>query len=87
MNRIVKEHYPVANLPEDLRQGLDPSEEVRVIVEVAGRDEAQVPRSGWFEPPERIMSLEEIFALREPPFRSVEDIVADLRRERDAWDD
>ena len=25
MNKIVREHYPVANLPEDLREGLDPS--------------------------------------------------------------
>ncbi|HEY5225874.1 MAG TPA: hypothetical protein VIJ06_03705 [Methylovirgula sp.] len=34
MNKIVKEHYPAAKLPEDLREGLDPAQEVRVTVTV-----------------------------------------------------
>jgi hypothetical protein len=33
------------------------------------------------------MTLEEIFALRRPPFRTVEEIDSDLRRQRDEWDD
>lgn len=33
MSRIVREHYPAAKLPEDLREGLDPSVEVRVVIE------------------------------------------------------
>ena len=75
MNRVVKEHYPASKLPEDLREGVDPSAVVTItIVEEQNR-------------PERIMTLDEIFALRQPPFRTAEEIDADLRRQRDEWDD
>jgi hypothetical protein len=76
MNRIVKEHYPASRLPEDLRQGVDPTATVTVtIVEEETK------------PPEKIMSLEEIWALRAPPFRTAQEIDDDLRRDRDEWDD
>jgi hypothetical protein len=75
MNRIVREHYPASKLPEDLRAGVDPSSTVTVtIVEEEKR-------------PEKVMSLEEIFALRTPPFRTAQEIDDDLRRDRDEWDD
>jgi hypothetical protein len=75
MNRIVREHYPASKLPEDLRAGVDPSSTVTVtIVEEEKR-------------PEKAMTLEEIFALRRPPFRTAEEIDEDLRRQRDEWDD
>jgi hypothetical protein len=75
MNRIVLEHYPASKLPEDLRAGVDPSSTVTVtIVEEEKR-------------PEKVMTLDEIFALRRPPFRSAEEIDEDLRRQRDEWDD
>jgi hypothetical protein len=55
MNRIIREHYPASKLPEDLRAGVDPSSTVTVtIVEEEKR-------------PEKVMTLEEIFALRRPP--------------------
>jgi hypothetical protein len=75
MNRIVKEHYPASRLPEDLRQGVDPTAVVTVTIveEESGREKA--------------VTLEEIFALRQPPFRTAEEIDADLRRQRDEWDD
>jgi hypothetical protein len=74
MNRIVR-HYPVSRLPEDLRTGLDPETAVTVTI-VA--EEAK---------PEKIVSLEEIWAMRTPPFRTAQEIDDDLRRDRDAWDD
>jgi hypothetical protein len=75
MNRIIREHYPASKLPDDLRAGVDPSSTVTVtIVEEEKR-------------PEKTMTLEEIFALRRPPFRSAEEIDEDLRRQRDEWDD
>ena len=75
MNRIVKEHYPASKLPDDLREGLAPGAEVTVtIVEE--------------EPPsEKVLSLDELFALREPPYRSGAEIDAELRRQREEWDD
>ncbi|HEX5232132.1 MAG TPA: hypothetical protein VFW56_07840 [Bradyrhizobium sp.] len=75
MNRIVRENYPASKLPDDLRAGVDPSSTVTVtIVEEEKR-------------PEKVMTLDEIFAMRRPPFRSAEEIDADLRRQRDEWDD
>ena len=75
MNRIIREHYPASRLPEDLRAGVDPSATVTVtIVEEENR-------------PEKVMSLEEIWALRTPPFRTAKEIDDDLRRQRDEWDD
>jgi hypothetical protein len=74
MNRIIREHYPASKLPEDLRAGVDPSSTVTVtIVEEEKR-------------PEKVMTLEEIFALRRPPFRTAEEIDEDLRRQRDKWE-
>jgi hypothetical protein len=75
MNRIIREHYPASKLPEDLRDGVDPSSTVTVtIVEEEKR-------------PEKIMSLEEIFSLRGFRRRSAAEIDEDLRRQRDEWDD
>ncbi len=75
MNKIVRENYPASKLPEDLREGIDPGS--RVTVTVMEND----------KPPHEVMTLEEIFASRRPPFRSAEEIVADIRRLRDEWDD
>jgi hypothetical protein len=76
MNRIVREHYPASRLPEDLRAGVDPAATVTVtIVE----EETKLP--------EKAISLEEIWALRAPPFRTAQEIDDDLRRDRDEWDD
>ena len=74
MNKIVREHYPVANLPEDLREGLDPAAEVTVTLVEENM-------------PETAVSLEEIFAARRPPFRSAEDIDAQVRALRDEWEE
>ena len=75
MNRIIKEHYPASKLPEDLRAGVNPTATVTVMIV---EEENQ---------PERAMTLEEIFGLRRPPFRTAEEIDEDLRRRRDEWDD
>lgn len=75
MNKIVREHYPAAKLPEDLRQGLDPSATVTVTVTLA-QDQR----------PEHVLSLQEIFSLRKPPYRTKEEIDSEIRRQRDEWD-
>jgi hypothetical protein len=69
MNKIVR-NYPASKLPPELREGVDPEARVTVTVE----NEA---------PPHRPMTLDEIFALRQPPFLSAEEIVADIRQLRD----
>ena len=74
MNKIIREHYPASNLPADLREGVDPQSTVTVTITVEG-----------LQRPEHVMSLEEIFATRRPPFRTVEEIDTDIRRQRDEW--
>jgi hypothetical protein len=77
MNKIIRENYPASKLPEDLRQGVDPNSTVT----------ATVTTTEELKRPEHVMSLEEIFALRRPPFKSAEEIDAEIRRQRDEWDD
>jgi len=79
MNKIVRENYPAAKLPADLRPTDDPNARVRVTIEEESAEELQRP--------EHVMTLEEIFAARRPPHRTKEEIDADLRRDRDEWDD
>jgi hypothetical protein len=40
MNRIVREHYPVSALPEDLKVGLGDATHVRLVVEYGAEDDA-----------------------------------------------
>jgi predicted transcriptional regulator len=42
MNRIVREHYPVSDLPEDLRGTFGKSSHVRIVVEEVQDDAARL---------------------------------------------
>ncbi len=75
MNKFVRENYPASRLPDDLRIGVDPEATVTVTVTLDDKR------------PERVPSFEEIWAMRRPPFRTKEDIDADIRRQRDEWND
>jgi hypothetical protein len=74
MNKVVR-NYPASKLPPDLREGVDPRAQVTVTVEVS--DEV---------PPHKPMTFDEIYALRQPPYRSAEEIVAEIRQLRDETD-
>jgi hypothetical protein len=75
LNKLVREHYPASKLPADLREGIDPQSIVTVTI-----------TTETLQRPERVMTLDEIFAIRRPPFRTAEEIDADIRRQRDEWD-
>ncbi|MBC8021391.1 MAG: hypothetical protein H7X78_09340 [Methyloceanibacter sp.] len=75
MNKIVKEHYPAAKLPVELREGIDPAGHVTVTVVEEEK------------PPEHVMTLEEIIASRRPPYLSakeIDEMIDELRGDRDA---
>lgn len=74
MNKIVRENYPASKLPEDLRPTADPDASVTVIIEEEKR-------------PETVMTLEEIFSLTGFRRRTAAEIDADLRRQREEWND
>lgn len=91
MNKIVRDHYPVANLPEDLREGLGDVATVRVVVESepsasdAVANDDPLLRDGPIEQHE-IMAIRE--RLLSDGRRSVteEEAVARIRELRDEWD-
>ena len=72
MSKIVREHFPADRLPAELREGLAPDARVTVTIE------AEVP-------PAKVMTLEEMFALRREVFSSPEEAVRHVRALRDEW--
>jgi hypothetical protein len=77
MNKIVKRHLPVSELPAAWRTELPADVHVRVEIEVEGKEH---------EGAAGLPSLEEILARRRPPYRSKQEIDEDLRKERDEWE-
>ncbi|TDT96863.1 hypothetical protein DFO45_2066 [Azorhizobium sp. AG788] len=79
MNRIVREHYPVEKLPDDLRAAVEDESSVRVVLE---RETAA--------PPAGEMAREGHFSrwghLRQTRFETPEGVVAHVRALRDEWD-
>lgn len=96
MNKIIREHYPVANLPEDLREGLASDATVRVVLEVeddATSDDDLYP--GFKDLPkverkpltrEETLELIKQYKALGRPSVTVEEAVARIRELRDEWD-
>ena len=81
MNKLVREHYPVSDLPEDLREGFENGSDVTITVETGPRQQdpverpasvAQVPTSSesWVEQGKRV---------RQQNFASGEEVDAYMR--------
>jgi len=88
MNKIVREHYPVSKLPEDLREGMDENAEVTVIVEETPKLEMlfkMEPRKP-LSAAEMAESIRSYKALGRPSIDS-DEAVARIRALRDEWDD
>ncbi|MEZ5786386.1 MAG: hypothetical protein R3D62_07915 [Xanthobacteraceae bacterium] len=81
MNKIVRENYPASKLPEDLREGLDPSSTVRVVIEAG--DAIGKPRKTFSELKKLIDELK-----LQPDFKPVtaDEAVQRIRALRDEWD-
>lgn len=76
MNKIVKHHVPVSDLPEHLREGLDPTALATVEVTVeAVRGQPDAP-----------LTLDEIFGMRQT-FSSAEEVEGYVRSLREEWAD
>ncbi|WJH41843.1 hypothetical protein N7E02_16505 [Aliirhizobium terrae] len=91
MNKIVREHYPVANLPEDLREGLADGATVRIVVEVEEKPvdfDALLSLAMAAKPvkPEEIMEMRRKILADGRPSVTMEDAVARIRELRDEWD-
>lgn len=91
MNKIVRDHYPVENLPADLRQGLEDQATVRVVIEVENEpasDPLALPGSARKKPLTIEETLEMIRRYREqhPERVSMDEAVSRIRELRDEWD-
>lgn len=89
MNKIVRDHYPVENLPADLRQGLEDQATVRVVIEVEnGPTSDPLPGSVGEKPLTIEETLEMIRRYRDqhPERVSMEEAVSRIRELRDEWD-
>ncbi len=84
MNRIVREHYPVSKLPEDIRKEFPDQEEVTLTVE-AGASPTE-DRSGT-PPPHGWGHFSRFRHLARTNLKSTDEIVADVRALRDEWDE
>jgi hypothetical protein len=86
MNKIVREHYPVSQLPEDLRAQFPGVETVRLVIEEGAAQRGENDPLGGDEGRDFWTTLQQARAsLKEP--RSLRDAVADIRALRDEWDE
>jgi hypothetical protein len=78
MNKIVREHYPAAKLPEDLRREIGAGKRVTITIEVED-DANEKKRSGddWFSRYEH---------LRRGTFHSLDEVNEHVSALRDEWD-
>lgn len=76
MNRIVREHYPAARLPEDLQDELGGAATVRLVIE------ADIARPAHT----RQQAVRELLELRERLQPSTNDSVERVSALRDEWD-
>lgn len=86
MNKIVREHYPVEKLPEDLRADLPAG--ASVTVEITAESDPQLntpPLATTAE--EAVALIRQLQHQKTGKGRSMEDIVAEIRVLRDEWDD
>lgn len=98
MNKIVREHYPAAKLPEELRQGLNPEATVTIVIEEEGQAKPSPLGSIAlgdlpFREPGPPLSVEEMLeSIRSlqatrPPLSDPDEPVRRIRALRDEWDD
>lgn len=97
MNRIVREHYPVSKLPEDLREGFEGQAEVRVTVDAVANPSADVlvskraPSNAGGEDLSAARSVPGPFSrfrhVHRANYATIEDAVAYVRALRDEWSD
>ncbi|EHS52432.1 hypothetical protein PDO_0060 [Rhizobium sp. PDO1-076] len=85
MNKIVRDHYPVENLPADLREGLDDQATVRVVIEVEAAAKPEEPLKKR-SIQETLDDLEQ-FRRGRTTDPNIGEAVSRIRALRDEWDD
>lgn len=91
MNKIVRENYPAANLPDDLREGLEKDARVTIVVELEPSAEErdallQIALNAKPVTWDEIMAMRSRLLADGRPSVSPEEAVARIRELRDEWD-
>lgn len=77
MNKIVREHYPVDRLPEDLRAELGLARTVTLVIETEDDQSKSTARAA---------AIAELLEHRRKLVPTTEDSVERVRKLRDEWD-
>ena len=95
MNKIVREHYPVSKLPEDLRAEFEGLETVKIVGDPKEQARSDRKKEFWSTPiselkprshAEFMADLDRIRSLGLPNV-TPDEAVARIRALRDEWDD
>ncbi|MBB3773611.1 hypothetical protein FHS55_004253 [Angulomicrobium tetraedrale] len=87
MNKIVREHYPVEKLPEDLREGIEGTHvRVTLVTEVVPGSEADDRIDAILRNPQP-MTIEQARASVGRRGTTTDEAVARIRALRDEWGD
>lgn len=92
MNKIVREHYPVSKLPEELRQAFTGVETVRLVVEeespqLTGAAAVAAMEAKYQAHMAQLSSSGPIDYSKHRGKTTIEEAVARIRELRDEWDD
>jgi len=95
MNKIVREHYPVSKLPEDLRNEFDGFETVKIVGDPKEQARSDRDKEFWSTPiselkprsREQIKADFESYLAEGHPNVTPAEAVARIRALRDEWDD
>lgn len=85
MNKIIREHYPVEKLPEDLRANLPAG--ANVTVEITQEDAQRDVRPLAKTAEEAAALIRQLQSHKSGQGRTEQEIVAEIRALRDEWDD
>jgi hypothetical protein len=83
MNKIIINHYPVAKLPRDMRQGLNSDAAVKIIIE----QEQDAPQIKRMTAAETIAMLDKKPSDKPPTEAEWDEAVSRVRALRDEWED
>ena len=87
MNRLVREHYPVSKLPEDLREGFEAGASVRVTVDVKPDTADTRPSAVTPEATGKPGLFSQYKHLRRENFKTNAEVDAHVAALRDEWSD
>lgn len=89
MNKIVRDHYPVENLPSDLRNGLEDQTTVRIVIEVEAQTTTDTETGSGIKELRTVADTLDMirkYKAEQRPSVSAQEAVDRIRALREEWD-